>query len=215
MFDAGSPVTNPAGLAPAERTVTAFSVSAPHLPAEDPWLSLGAKPKWATRRAETTFTFSPNPGLRASSSTPSQEPWSTVIGKRRGKSSPQSRPPCELQLENRFNILGVEKSSPLQTGSSPPPNPVNVSLPGAQGVNGPAPGPLVRSSISSSRRKIMKEAALRARRSSGLPHRERSCEPAATAMPASQTPPASSCPTELRGPLPPPRPLFPPTTTSG
>lgn len=180
MFDAGSLVTNPASLAPAERTVTApqprtdddaatatprsaFSVPAPHLPAEDPWLSLGAKPKWATRRAETTFTFSPNPRLRASSSTPSQEPWSTVNGKRRGKSSPQSRPPCELQLENRFNILGVEESPPLQTGSSPPPNPVNVSLPGAQGVNGPAPGPLVRSSISSSWWKIVKEAALRAR----------------------------------------------------
>ncbi|KAL7385305.1 hypothetical protein ABVT39_018943 [Epinephelus coioides] len=97
VSDAGSSVstdTHPTGLSPAERTVRATqlhtdddtttanvtsrpasSVPAPHLPAEDPWLLLRAMPKWATRRAEATFTCSPNPRFRANSSTPSQEPW--------------------------------------------------------------------------------------------------------------------------------------------
>ncbi|KAL7381025.1 hypothetical protein ABVT39_027345 [Epinephelus coioides] len=109
---------NPTGLAPAERSASASqlraddpdatatsrpasSAAAPHTPAEDPWLLLGAKPKWASSSATlATFTFSPNPRFRTNSSTPNQEPWSTVHGKKRARSSPIHAPPCELQLEN-------------------------------------------------------------------------------------------------------------------
>ncbi|KAL7378822.1 hypothetical protein ABVT39_019336 [Epinephelus coioides] len=97
----------------------ASSAPAPHLPAEDSWLLLGARPKWANRSAKATFTFSPNPRLRANSCSPNQESWSTVSGKGLERSSPIPYPPCELQLENSkrmklsrmLNNLSAEKFS--------------------------------------------------------------------------------------------------------
>ncbi|KAL7401090.1 hypothetical protein ABVT39_022766 [Epinephelus coioides] len=227
-MDTGDP--NPTGLAPAEWSASApqfqaddpaatatsrpgSSAAAPHPPAEDPWLLLGAKPKWASSSATlATFTFSPNPRFRTNSSTPNREPWSTVHGKKRARSSPIHAPPCELQLENRYNILSVEEFPLLQTVHSPPVCPSTDSLPAVQGVVGSVSGPLFRSATSSSRCRIVKEAALRARRSSGLPCCEGSCEPLAIAEVVTSPHTPQTVPTEQRRSPPRPQPLFPPTT---
>lgn len=196
-----SPVAPP----PAEQSVSlpeprnALPPSTPLLH-QDPWLTFGARPKWATKSAEPVFTSSPK-CARANNSSPKL--WSTVHGKKH-RSGPISLPPSVIKSNNKYDILSVEDFPPPQsTPDCPVPHPPLVV--------GSAPRPP--STTSASRRRIVREAALAARRSGDFPRWEKNKPPSVTVDLPDTPPTPPTLPAEQRGAPPPrPRPLFPPTT---
>lgn len=141
-----APRSQTAGAAATATSKPASAVENPHCLTEDTYALLGARPKWAKKCERVPFNFSPNPRLLANSSTPSHQSWSTV---HRSGLAKLSCTPCELKLNNRYDILSVEEFPPLQPGFSPPPVcPVSVPLPAdeeagvtAEAVSSPRPHP--------------------------------------------------------------------------
>ena len=166
------------------------SLGTAHAHPEDEWIKIGTKSK-VKAGAKTKVL----PVLCSTPNRPKSAPLLTDVVRAGTNIHVTGSKSC-LELSNRYGPLSAATPS------------VPVPLPGDRG---PASASSVKSSTSSSRRNIVKEAALRAIRSGESPRTEVIREPTATGVPRSQSPPTPT--TQQRGPSPPPpRPLFTPTT---